>query len=75
MPNKKNKNPLVSIYITNYNYGNFFSQAIESCLRQTYDNYEVIIIDDGSSDNSIDIIKKYEKKPKIRVILQENKGS
>ena len=44
--------PLVTIYITNHNYGKFIKKAIESVLSQTYRNFELIIIDDGSTDNS-----------------------
>lgn len=65
--------PLVSILITCYNYDKFVGQAIESSLNQTYDNIEIIIVDDKSDDNSLDIIKKYSNK--IRIIKhKENKG-
>ncbi|MDL1957557.1 MAG: glycosyltransferase, partial [Candidatus Desulfofervidus auxilii] len=57
-------NPLVSIIITNYNYGQFLEQAIESALNQTYSNIEVIVIDDKSTDNSEEILQKYAKKDK-----------
>ena len=46
------KEPLITVYITNYNYGKYLKQAIESVLSQTYKNFELIIIDDGSKDNS-----------------------
>ncbi len=65
---------LISVYITNFNYGKFIKQAIESVLKQTYQNYELIIIDDGSSDNSKEIIKEYISQKKIRVIFQSNMG-
>ena len=52
-------NPLVTIYITNYNYGNFIKEAIESVLNQTFKDFELIIIDDGSTDNSKEIIESY----------------
>lgn len=66
--------PLISIYITNHNYGRFISQAIESVLAQTIEDYEIIIIDDGSTDNSREIIEKYADNDKIRVILQNQHG-
>ncbi|MEQ8473571.1 MAG: glycosyltransferase [Marinoscillum sp.] len=66
--------PLISVYITNYNYGSFIRKAIQSVLDQTIDNYELIIIDDGSSDNSKDIIQEYTDLPFIQVIYQQNKG-
>lgn len=51
--------PLFSVLIANYNNGRFLQQAIESVLAQTYRNWEVIIVDDASSDNSFDIYDKY----------------
>ena len=43
---------LVTIYITNYNYEKYIERAINSCIKQTYENIEIIIYDDGSKDNS-----------------------
>ena len=54
--------PKVSIYILNYNYGKFIGQAIESCVDQSFKNIEIIIIDDGSTDNSKEIIQLYARK-------------
>lgn len=64
--------PLVSIIITSYNYGIYLGKAIDSALNQTYSNTEVIVIDDGSTDNSREIIASY--KEKIIPIYQENQG-
>lgn len=50
---------LVSVIIVNYNYGNFISSAIDSALAQTYKNIEVIVVDDGSTDNSREVIEQY----------------
>lgn len=69
-----NKNPLVSIYTINRNYGQFIEKCIKSVLNQNYKNIEYIIIDDGSSDNSIDIIKLYSKKYNIKYYVQKNIG-
>lgn len=66
--------PLVSIIITNYNYENFVGDAIQSALSQTYSNIEIIIIDDGSKDNSVEIISKYLTYQNVRFIKQKNKG-
>lgn len=64
--------PLVSILINNYNYGHFLAEAIDSALNQTYPSIEVIVVDDGSTDNSREIIESYA--PKIIPILKENGG-
>ncbi|WP_297422300.1 glycosyltransferase [Clostridium sp.] len=71
------KEPLVTIGIINYNCSEFLEQSIESVLRQTYKNVEIIIIDDCSIDDSVEKIKLYEKKCKnIRTIFhKENSGS
>ncbi|WP_127136073.1 glycosyltransferase family 2 protein [Flagellimonas oceanensis] len=66
--------PLVTVYITNYNYEKYIENAIESVLGQTMQNFELIIIDDGSKDNSRDIIERYSEHPKISIIYQQNKG-
>jgi len=64
--------PLVSIVIDNYNYGRFLGQAIESALNQTYRNTEVIVVDDGSTDDSRTIIASY--LDRIIPVLKENGG-
>lgn len=66
--------PRVSVYITNHNYGQYLQQSIESVLRQTYDDYELIVIDDGSVDASREVLKQYSNHQRITTILQENKG-
>lgn len=68
----KGKTPLVSIIIANYNYGRFLREAIDSALNQTYPYIEVIVVDDGSTDNSCEIIKSYANQ--IIPILKENGG-
>ena len=68
------ENFLVTVYITNFNYGKFIKQAIESVLIQTEQSFELIIIDDGSTDNSKEIIEKYNDLKNIRIVYQKNKG-
>ncbi len=69
-----NKTPLITVYITNYNYGKFIRTAIESLLNQSFQDFELIIIDDGSTDNSKEIIEEYETIDRISVIYQRNRG-
>jgi glycosyltransferase involved in cell wall biosynthesis len=64
--------PFVSILINNYNYGRFIGEAIESALAQTYDQTEIVVVDDGSTDNSLDVIAGYDQR--IRVVAKENGG-
>ena len=64
--------PLVSVIINNYNYGRFLVAAIESVLAQTYRRIETLVVDDGSTDESRDIIRSYEDR--IVSVLQTNKG-
>lgn len=68
--------PKVSIVTPNYNFGKFIGQTIESIMNQNYENIQHIIVDDGSTDNSVEIIKQYiYKNPnKIKLIQQPNKG-
>lgn len=66
---------LVSIITPNYNCGRFIAQTIESVLAQTYNNWEMLIVDDCSTDNSVQIALSYaEKDQRIKVIRNENNG-
>src|SRR5215468_3422546 len=64
--------PFVSIVVTSYNYGRYLRAAIDSALGQTYPAVEVIVVDDGSSDDSRDVISEYGDR--VRVILKDNGG-
>lgn len=69
------KIPLFSILVPVYNVEKYLKECIESVLKQTYTNYEVILINDGSTDNSGKICNDYaEKYSQIRVYHQENRG-
>ena len=63
---------MVSVIIPTYNRAILLREAIESILRQTYKDYEIIVVDDGSTDQTPDVLKEY--KDKVRYIRQENKG-
>lgn len=67
--------PKFSIVIPVYNVENYLNKCLDSILNQTYKDYEVIIVNDGSTDNSLSIIENYESKFKnIDIINQENRG-
>ena len=69
-----NTNPLVTACIASYNHEKYITEAINSLLQQTYPNIELIVIDDGSSDNSPQIIAELAKKHNFTFITQENMG-
>lgn len=62
--------PKVSICIPNYNYGKYIGDTIQSILNQTYKNFELIIVDDASTDNSIEVINSFND-PRISVYVNE----
>ena len=64
--------PLASVIINNYNYGRFLRGAIDSALNQTYPHTEVIVVDDGSTDGSPEVIATY--KNRIVPVLKTNGG-
>ena len=67
-----NNSPLVTVYVTNYNYSAYIRQSLESLFAQTMKDFEVIIIDDGSTDDSKSIIEEYTDRAQI--VFQKNKG-
>lgn len=67
--------PLVSIIIPVYNAGKYLDATIQCAIEQTWSNKEIIIIDDGSTDNSLSIAKQYQSLPFVHVFTQKNKGS
>lgn len=65
----------ISIVLAVYNVEPFLEECLESIKKQTFENYEIICIDDGSTDDSLSILKEYEKNDsRIKVYAQENKG-
>lgn len=67
--------PLFSILIANYNNGCYLQEAIDSVLAQTYPNWEIVLVDDKSSDDSFEIYKKYKEDKRFHIYFnEENKG-
>jgi glycosyltransferase involved in cell wall biosynthesis len=63
--------PLVTVVIPCYNQAHFLGEAIESVLSQSYRNFEIIVVDDGSTDNTSEVASHYEE---VRLVRQENRG-
>ena len=67
--------PLFSVLIANYNNGIYIEEAINSVINQIYTNWEIVIVDDASSDNSKEVLNKYEINSNIRIFHNKvNKG-
>ena len=67
---------LISVIIPVYNAEKFLKSCLDSVVNQTYKNLEIILVDDGSKDNSLEICKQYEKKDKrIKLICKKNGGA
>ncbi len=65
--------PKISVVIPLFNKEKYIQQTIESVLNQDFKDFEIIIVDDGSTDRSLEIIRKYNK-PEIKIITQKNQG-
>jgi len=66
-------NPFFSVIIPTYNRAHLVGETIESFLKQTFKDFELIIVDDGSTDNTKQVISKYLSDPRVKYIYQENK--
>lgn len=72
---EKGVKPLVSVVLPVYNGEKYLAEAIDSVLAQTFGDFELIMIDDGSTDGSQQILREYERgDPRVRVIVRENRG-
>lgn len=72
---RMNQTPLISVVIPMYNAEKFIAKCLEHLIHQTYQNLEIIIVDDGSRDNSIAVCRQYaQQDSRIRIITQENAG-
>jgi len=69
------ENPVVSVIIPAYNTGKYVAECLDSVLAQTFQDFEAICIDDGSTDNSLSLFNEYaQRDPRIKVISQKNQG-
>jgi chondroitin synthase len=66
--------PLFSIYIPAYNVESYIEACIESAINQTYKDFEIVVVNDGSTDNTLKILQKYNKHPKVKIISKTNGG-
>ena len=72
--NQSGKNPKVSVIIPAYNHGRFLREAIQSVLEQTFQDWELIVVDDGSTDETSEVVASFPD-PRIRYIYQKNQGN
>lgn len=76
MLTKKSHQPLVSIILPTYNREKYLNQSIDSVLNQTYNNWELLIIDDGSNDKTLSLVKNYLNQfSNIRCFFHANRGA
>lgn len=68
-------NPLVSIILPCYNVSDFIDECVKSIENQTFRNFEAIFVDDGSTDKTLSILKKYEENPNFKIYTKKNEGS
>lgn len=69
--------PLVSVIVPNYNHARYLEQRLDTVFNQTYQKFEVIILDDKSTDNSLEVINRYKDNPHLSqiVVNEQNTGS
>lgn len=67
--------PEITVFVPAYNVEHFIERCLDSIVAQTYQNFEIVVVNDGSPDNSETVIKTYQKKePRLRYFYQENQG-
>lgn len=72
---KEKIRPLVSVIVPNYNYSRYLAERIQSILNQTFQDFELILLDDASTDNSVDILRQWENHPKVTGLYVNEKNS
>jgi glycosyltransferase involved in cell wall biosynthesis len=65
---------LVSVVVASYNHARFLARRMDSLISQTYQDLEIIVIDDCSPDNSVEILRRYTDHPRVRLIVREHNG-
>ena len=68
------KSGLVSVVVASYNHAEYLEQRMNSLINQTYQNIEILVIDDCSTDGSVEVLRKYETHPKVKLIIREKNG-
>ena len=66
--------PSLSVVVNNYNYGRYLHQSLDSALSQLQPCDEIVVVDDGSTDDSLEVLAGYEKNPQVRLLPQANQG-
>src|SRR5262249_38289893 len=67
-------NPRVSVVIANYNYGRYLAAAVESVIAQTFHNWELIVVDDGSTDASLAVVEPHTADSRVHVLRVNHLG-
>lgn len=62
---------LVSVVVASYNHAEFLEQRMDSLINQTYPDMEILVIDDCSPDNSVEVLRKYEPHPRVKLVIRE----
>jgi len=71
---RESSSPKVTVFIPTYNYGHFLGEAIQSVLDQTFQDWELIVVDDGSTDNTREVVAAF-RDPRIHYVYQQNQGN
>ncbi len=66
--------PLVSVIVPSYNQGRFIGDTIESILAQSYQNFEIVVVDGASTDETLDVLDRFRHEPRLRVLSEPDQG-